>query len=66
MATTSLPAIPPVLLKEPAAASYLSISPRKLCELADDGKVDRVYIGAAKLYPVAGLKAFAESLSEAK
>ena len=49
---------PKLLLKEKQAASFLSISPRKLWGLAKEGRIKRVKIDGCVRYDVDELQAF--------
>ncbi|XWN32965.1 MAG: helix-turn-helix domain-containing protein [Devosia sp.] len=62
-AQTAATAYPPVMLDEPAAAAYVSISVSKIRELREIGDFPkRVKIGSRRLYRRSDLDAWALSL----
>jgi len=56
--------VEPLLVNEEIASAMLSVSERKVWQLADDGALRVKRIGRRKLYLVDSLKAFAESSKE--
>lgn len=56
----------PILVDEREAARLLSLSPRKVAYLEQDGRLQAVWIDGSKRYPVDGIRDFAANLEGKK